>query len=125
MLEAPAEALALSTTMPLVPLGSSTGVPLTVEVGPLVMSNDRMQPLLSPDVQPVPTDTKRKSVPDGSDTLVMLGLKNSVKGEHGLLLVCESTSSWFVPVPPTDVFMAEPVKPVSHNAGVPLPATPS
>jgi len=74
MLEAPAEALALSTTIPLVPLGSSTAVPLTV--GLPVMSKDRMQPFVSPLAQPVPTDTKRKSVPSGSDTLVMLGLKN-------------------------------------------------
>src|SRR5438128_2166111 len=107
--------------MPLVPLGSSTtGTPVRV-VGGELMLKLRIQPLASPLVHPVPTDTKRRSVPPTP----MLGLKNSVKGEHGLLLVCESTNSWFVPVPPTDVFMAEPVKPVSHNAGVPLPATPS
>ena len=63
MLEAPAEALALSTTIPLVPLGSSMGPLRISEVGPLVMSKDRMQPLVSPLVHCAPTDTKRMSVP--------------------------------------------------------------
>src|SRR5436189_3432552 len=113
MLEAPAEALALSTTMPLVPLGSSTGVPLTI--GLLVMSKDRMQPLVSPLVHCAPTDTKRMSVPPP-----MVGLKNSVKGEQGLLFPAESARTSVGPVTPV-VFMAEPVKPVTHNGATPLP----
>src|SRR5438034_11580025 len=118
MLEAPAEALALSTTIPLVPLGSSMGPPLIVEVGPLVMSKDRMQPLVSPLVHCAPTDTKRRSVP-----APMLGLKNSVKGEHGLLFPAESASLSVGPFRP-EVFIAEPVKPVDHSAATPwLPAS--
>src|SRR2546422_2433225 len=126
MLEAPVDALTLSTTIPVVPLGSSMGPLLTAEaVGPLVMSKDRMQPLASPLVHCVPTDTKRKSVPSGSDTLVMLGLKNSAKGEQGLLFPAESATFWTGPVPPGVVFMVEPVKPVDHNAAIPLPVVAS
>ena len=82
MLEPWETVLTLSTTIPLVPPASSTGLTRTPIGNAFVMSKDLMQPLLSEAVQPPCTDTKRKSVPVGWRTSVTLGLKNAVSGEQ-------------------------------------------
>src|SRR6266568_2849335 len=109
MLEAPAERLVLSTTMPLVPLVSAAtlawlglvGMPLVR--AELLMSNAPTQPPAGGEV-PIPklltSDRKRKSVRLRWFESVMLGLKNSVQGEQLVLaapeMVTPSVAVWLI-----------------------------
>src|SRR6266704_2481688 len=107
MLEAPADVLALSTTMALVPLVAATAGMVAVLAGnPEVISNTPIQPPKGgeePIAQAASTDTNRKS-------FETLELKNSVRGEHSLLFALVRSSG------PLAVVLSNtaPVKPTSY-----------
>src|SRR5439155_7549313 len=111
MLEAPTDALALSTTMPLVPPLSAIAVKLlAVGVGWAAMSTAPIQPAAGGEeliAQLLATETKRESVAP---------FLNSVNGEQLMLVPLDS-----VRPAETDVFMVgKPglVKPIVYNTEV-------
>src|SRR5205823_13690780 len=81
---------------------------------PLVMSKALIQPPEMVPEHPFCTATKIMSAP-----LPMLGLKNSVTGEHELVLEASASGPLA-----GELFILPPVKPMSQSAGVALPAVP-
>src|SRR5437667_6552646 len=113
MLEAPTDALALSTTMPLVPPLSAIAVKLlAVGVGWAAMSTAPIQPAAGGE-EPIPqllaTETKRESVAP---------FLNSVNGEQLMLVPLDSVR----PAVGVALFMVgKLVKPILNNTELPPP----
>src|SRR5205809_2021809 len=117
MLDACDEVLTLSTTIPLVPPASATVVtprPFVAWGNPPVMSKALRHPPETVAEHPFCTATKSMSAPPP-----MLALKNSVIGEHEF----EFPASASGPLA-GELFIVDPVKPMSQSAGSVLPPVP-
>src|SRR2546430_15805278 len=118
MLDACDEVLTLSTTMPLTPPASATVttfVPVVPVGKPPVMLKALIQPPETVAEHPFCTATKSMSAPP----LPVLGLKNSVTGEHEF----EFPASASGPLA-GGLFIGDPVKPMSQSAGSVLAPVP-